>query len=38
MKKRYAEEQIIGFLKEAEARTPVKEFSRQLLRLAKQVW
>ena len=29
MKKRYAEEQIVGFLKEAEAGTPVKELCRR---------
>ena len=29
MKKRYTEEQIIGFLKEAEAGTPVKELCRR---------
>ena len=29
MKKRFSEEQIIGFLKEAEAGVPVKELSRK---------
>ncbi len=29
MKKRYSEEQIIGFLKEAEAGVPAKELCRQ---------
>lgn len=29
MKKRYSEEQIIGFLKEAEAGVPIKELCRQ---------
>ena len=29
MKKRYSEEQIIGFLREAEAGMPVKELSRK---------
>ena len=29
MKKRYSEEQIIGFLKQAEAGVPVKELCRQ---------
>ncbi len=29
MKKRYSEEQIIGFLKEADAGVPVKELCRQ---------
>jgi len=29
MKKRYTEEQIIGFLKEAAAGTPVKELCRK---------
>ncbi|MES1952416.1 transposase subfamily protein [Salinisphaera sp. S4-8] len=29
MKKRYTEEQIIGFLKEAKAGTPVKELRRR---------
>ena len=29
MKKRYSEEQIIGFLREAEAGVPVKELCRQ---------
>ena len=33
MKKRYTEEQIIGFLKEAEAGTPVKELCRRHDRL-----
>ena len=31
MKKRYTEEQIIGFLKQAAAGTPVKELCRCLL-------
>ncbi|WP_300171926.1 transposase [uncultured Nitrosomonas sp.] len=30
MKKRFTEEQIIGFLKQAEAGVPVKELCRQL--------
>ena len=29
MKKRYSEEQIIGFLKEVDARMPVKELCRR---------
>lgn len=29
MKKRYSEEQIIGFLKEADAGTPIKELCRR---------
>ncbi|WP_275662080.1 transposase [Laribacter hongkongensis] len=46
MKKRFTEEQIIGFLREAEAGMPVAELCRkhafpegsQLLPLAQQVW
>ena len=45
MKKRYTEEQIIGFLGEADVGLPIKELCRRhgfseasLLPLAQQVW